>query len=435
MRLRALALALFASLVFAASAQASSIVFVRGGNVWLSHPDGSGQFQVTLDGTSDNRYYSPSQANDGTIVAARGSKLYRMTQNGTLLNTPFETESPLGNIDHARVSPDGKVVAYAYTTVTYTGRYNNPGAVGYTYSDHFEVPAGYGTQKSVLDPSWAGNSRTLLSTNSQNEWYDDVGGGDDSYSGGSGSNGTWWSDCDVFPDDCSNSGAFHYPHQMQMSPVGDRLALVRYTGDTPDASAVLDFLSANGGPPAIPTAKCESTGPDAGNTTQTFSNPTWSPDGQSLAWAEGDGIHVAHVGSLDDCSTITGFENPVIADALSPGWGPADVNPAPRQGTGSTNPGGSGSTGGTTNSGGATGQTSGGGSTGTTARCIVPKLKGKTLAKAKKALSKAHCKLGKVHRPLRVPHGAKLVVRSQSPRAGTRHKAGTKVAVTLVAHS
>ena len=40
------------SLAFAAPAQASSIVFLKpDGNVWLANPDGSGQYQVTLDGS------------------------------------------------------------------------------------------------------------------------------------------------------------------------------------------------------------------------------------------------------------------------------------------------------------------------------------------------------------------------------------------------
>ena len=61
--------------------------------------------------------------------------------------------------------------------------------------------------------------------------------------------------------------------------------------------------------------------------------------------------------------------------------------------------------------------------------CRVPKLAGRSLTSAKRALKAAHCKLGRVHEP-RHPKG-RLVVRGQSPKAGARHKAGTKVAVTL----
>jgi hypothetical protein len=54
--------------------------------------------------------------------------------------------------------------------------------------------------------------------------------------------------------------------------------------------------------------------------------------------------------------------------------------------------------------------------------CVVPKLVGKTLAKAKKALKAAHCKLGEVHKP-KQPNGKKrrvLVVKSSSPRRGAK---------------
>jgi Bacterial Ig-like domain (group 3)/PASTA domain len=61
--------------------------------------------------------------------------------------------------------------------------------------------------------------------------------------------------------------------------------------------------------------------------------------------------------------------------------------------------------------------------------CVVPKLKGKTLAKARKLLSKARCKLGKVTKP---KHGQKLVVASTKPRAGTKLANGAKVTLVLV---
>lgn len=62
-------------------------------------------------------------------------------------------------------------------------------------------------------------------------------------------------------------------------------------------------------------------------------------------------------------------------------------------------------------------------------KCKVPKLKGKTLSEAKRALSHAHCKLGKVKKPKHA-HG-KLVVKSSSPSAGKTLAANAKVGVTL----
>ena len=70
-------------------------------------------------------------------------------------------------------------------------------------------------------------------------------------------------------------------------------------------------------------------------------------------------------------------------------------------------------------------------------RCVVPRLNGKTLSDARKALTRAHCALGKVHRPRTPSHRPRtgtrriLVVKSESPRAGTRRPAGTSVSLTL----
>ena len=67
--------------------------------------------------------------------------------------------------------------------------------------------------------------------------------------------------------------------------------------------------------------------------------------------------------------------------------------------------------------------------------CVVPKLKGKSLAKARSLLTKAHCALGKVTRP-KVAKGHKqppLVVGSTRPAAGTRLADGAKVSLRLVA--
>ena len=56
-------------------------------------------------------------------------------------------------------------------------------------------------------------------------------------------------------------------------------------------------------------------------------------------------------------------------------------------------------------------------------KCVVPKLKGKKLKKAKKALKKAHCRLGKVRGKHR-KHGK---VKRQKPKPGTILPAGSKV--------
>jgi hypothetical protein len=62
--------------------------------------------------------------------------------------------------------------------------------------------------------------------------------------------------------------------------------------------------------------------------------------------------------------------------------------------------------------------------------CLVPKLTGKTVAAAKQALKKARCSVGKVtkHTSSKVPKGRII---SSGPKAGSKRKAGTKVALTV----
>ncbi|MGE5282508.1 MAG: InlB B-repeat-containing protein [Chloroflexota bacterium] len=62
-------------------------------------------------------------------------------------------------------------------------------------------------------------------------------------------------------------------------------------------------------------------------------------------------------------------------------------------------------------------------------KCRVPRLGGKTLAQAKKALRRSHCALGKVSKP---KGKGKLVVRSSKPGAGALRSAGARVNVRLV---
>jgi hypothetical protein len=64
-------------------------------------------------------------------------------------------------------------------------------------------------------------------------------------------------------------------------------------------------------------------------------------------------------------------------------------------------------------------------------RCIVPRLKRLSRGAAKQHLRAAYCRLGKVSVARRYRHAKRLVVASQSVKAGSRIAAGASVAVTL----
>ncbi len=64
------------------------------------------------------------------------------------------------------------------------------------------------------------------------------------------------------------------------------------------------------------------------------------------------------------------------------------------------------------------------------ARCKVPKLRGRSVVAAARALRRAHCRVGRLSRK-RARSGKRRRVIKQTPRAGARRPAGTRVKLTL----
>ena len=107
----------------APAASADSIAYIKDGNVFLSTPDGSRQFQVTTTGG----YSDVSQADDGTMIALNGVRLHRLARDGhgarrlrhAGLRHPARRRRrrSTGPFDPA-ISPDGTKVAYTYYYMT-----------------------------------------------------------------------------------------------------------------------------------------------------------------------------------------------------------------------------------------------------------------------------------------------------------------------------
>ena len=360
MRRFGLALLGLALLLTASVAHADSIVYVKDHNVWLANEDGSGQYQVTLDGTSSDPYESPSQADDGTIMAIRGGgsneMLYLMRQNGSLIVPPFKpaVEFSLGLFD-AAISPDGERVAY------WTGFFGNSsceaGSSGTTACFTTEIssstgPGDLGGDARVSDPSWVSDTR-IMTTVTGFAYLQDAG-----TLGGT----QWFTDIDTF-------GTVKSFYDGEVAPTGDRLALVEdhSMATTPSQADTIRFWRVNGNPASgTPGSVPDPTLTDCGvqGPAGLFADPTWSEDGGLLAWEEddgdpatapgaGQGIWTMTVGTWPPPSDCTGFGAPelVIAGGLAPDLGPAPVNPGPR-GTGGGGGGGTGGGGGGTGGGG-----------------------------------------------------------------------------------
>ena len=304
----------------AAPAAADSIVYVKDANVWLANADGSSAYQVTLDGTAANPYESSSEADDGTIVAIRQvpgerRRIYRMTQSGGLLNPPIDTPAPgTGAID-ARVSPDGRYVAYWFVTTVndplcpFCVDVSNRALI--SRSDSFTNADEIGTPNTGGWPSWDGNTTLVLTNGSGTVWYYTIGMPE----------AAMWFDNSVF-----NDGQFFTLLDGEVSHDGTRFALVR--GDNQET---LVTFAMTGAIPAAPAPMCAFTGP-----TGKFVNPTWSTDGLTLAWKEDDGIWEATIPNVGDCTSY-GTPHLVIPGGTDPDLSPARVNPGARPACG--NPG------------------------------------------------------------------------------------------------
>ena len=82
---------LFGALALAGTAQADSISFMRGGDVWVASPDGTRQVQLTHDGG----YTYQSQADNGDVIALRGRRLRLIGRDGAIkadFSTPVSGE-------------------------------------------------------------------------------------------------------------------------------------------------------------------------------------------------------------------------------------------------------------------------------------------------------------------------------------------------------
>ena len=280
--------------VCAAPAAADSLTFIKNHNVWLANPDGSGQYQVTLDGTAGAPYESPSQANDGTIVAIREApgqrtQIYRMTQSGR----PAERPDQHAGAGHGRAQREGLAQRRARCLlVRHLGQrpavpvlrvHRESGAaepLGPLYAPHELGTPNYGGW-----PSWIGNDTILIGEGSAEQCT--TGSGCRRRRRGS-------------TDSRLRLAGLQTLIDAEVAPTGDRLAVVR--GNHQETIA---FLKLNGPPPAGPTvANFNATAPVA-NPTGKFVDPTWSSDGQLLAWQEGDGVWTGAIpADLANCSAF-----------------------------------------------------------------------------------------------------------------------------------
>jgi WD40-like Beta Propeller Repeat len=294
---------LLVGLAIPAGASAESLVFVKKGNVWASRADGSHAHRITRDGTRRLPYVHPTQANNGTIVALRGTDMFRYTRGGRRIGKPRRVSAGLSGpgslhelAEASEVSPNAKRVALQKTLLQ--GKSGN----GVSGMQILAVSVEYRTARTgkrvrevhqpgdyYQSPSWVGNSRALIfapyNSYSPEVFVDTFGGSTEG----------WFSDehsgePDPFGRQPIDDG--------ELNRAGDRIAFVRGTNVKGDWAGALFEVDTVTSFSEIPTPLCSFVPPGPGP----FSGPSWSPDGSSLAWSNGSGVWTARLNpSSGDC--------------------------------------------------------------------------------------------------------------------------------------
>lgn len=97
------------------------MVFIKGGNVWLTRPDGSGMRRVRTDGNADSPYEHSTMSSAGVIAVMKDDEIIRMKQSGAVLNqmtaedlfVPDYGTVVISPVLDPEISPDGTKIAYS----------------------------------------------------------------------------------------------------------------------------------------------------------------------------------------------------------------------------------------------------------------------------------------------------------------------------------
>ena len=309
------------ALAVAAPAQGDTMVFIKKGNVWMAKDDGSRQVRITRDGKTSRPYFSPSVADNGTIVALKGIHLHSFKPNGarvvkarqwainpspTLSTEPFSVD----------LSPNGKLVAThnAIFSTYYDPRTSQTRPeIEAEFVDFFDFRKNkeIGRTDGYYDygaPSWLGSGHALTTSygpyNAQilRAAVGDQTRGEPFY----------W-DPGRFPDTGMNT---HIMADAEATRAGDRFAVMRRPvlgADADDLSVATIQIYRTGTPSTDSTPLC-AIGP--GRRIGYDADPSWSSDGKRLLWWErGRGIFSTPVTSAPDCGLKP---KRIVSGGLSP---------------------------------------------------------------------------------------------------------------------
>jgi hypothetical protein len=323
-----------------------SIVYLKGGRVWIARADGTGARAFT---TGRYNWSAPSEDDHGNVVVLGGlartnpggtdssgsDQIFRFGPRGNQIGRPIPTwgsystpSCPTYPPNSARVSPDGTKVAY--------GIYDC-GAFSYTAlwtpitSTGLNFPNQRLGQEDFYQPQWIDNSQFVVShvgttvTDTQARWFVHPTSGAD-YAG------TGWYDSAI-----TGTGA-----QAVISRTGTTFAV--FSDDAADYTDALPrhvdlFLYSA---PSLASAKANAWHLDctvalsAANTTRPLQlSPSIATDGSKIYWGDDKGVEVAQIQNRsNNCAAVrptllipggaepfvsAGGIHPPVAEPIQPG--------------------------------------------------------------------------------------------------------------------